>query len=259
MRAPSIAADAWKRHPFITRISRYIDLDDADLEALRRLLEAELSAKKRKDLVVDGYEYRKLCFIEDGFAARYKLLRNGKRQIVNVVMPGDVVGLPGSFLERAGYSVIALTDLNFHVCSIEAYVDLCYHRPQFGLVMAWLAVHEAVICGEHIIDAGRRTPIERLAHFLLELHARLAAVGRAGKASFELAFSQEVLGDALGLSVPHLNRMLGRLRADGLITLEDHQVKFTDPEALQMLGHFQPFRLVRISDLARAPRSAKVS
>src|SRR5215472_16284923 len=95
----SLVPDQRMRHPFMTRLSRYLTLGDGDIDALWDLVEVELTVKKRRDLVVDGYEYRKLCFIEDGFAARYKLLRNGKRQIVNVLLPGDVVGLPGSFLE----------------------------------------------------------------------------------------------------------------------------------------------------------------
>ena len=105
-------------HPFVVRLQRYFELSDDDLTSLWQLLEAELVVNKRRDLVVDGYEYRKLCFVERGFAARYKLLRNGKRQIVNLVLPGDVVGVPGSFLKKARYSVLALTDLKLQVCSV---------------------------------------------------------------------------------------------------------------------------------------------
>ena len=65
-------------------------------------------------------------------------------------------------------------------------------RPQFGLALSWFAVQEATNYAEHIIDIGRRTPVERLSHFLLELHARLKAVGRADKNRFSLPFSQEV-------------------------------------------------------------------
>jgi CRP-like cAMP-binding protein len=254
-RASAVVPDLWSRHPFVLRLKRYIALSDTDLAALWRLIEAEITVSKRRDLVVDGYEYRKLCLIEDGFAARYKLLRNGKRQIVNVLLPGDVIGLPGSFLEKASYSVIAVSDLKLQVCSIDAYVSLCYKRPQFGLVLSWLAVEEAIICAEHIIDTGRRTPIERLAHFLLELHSRLAVAGRVSKVGFELPFSQEVLGDALGLSVPHLNRTLAKLRADGLIAVNGHHVEFLDPNALELLGQFQPITLARVpsaADISRA-------
>lgn len=246
---PRVVPQDWLRHPLVARLSRYADLNSSDLGALWSLIESELTVKKRRDLVVDGYEYCRLCFVEEGFAARYKLLRNGRRQIVNVIVPGDVVGLPGSFLDRSAYSVVAITDMKFQSCSIDDYVQLCYQRPLFGLLLSWLAVEDASIYAEHIVDIGRRTPIERLARFLLEIHSRLASVGRATEKGFDLPFSQEVIGDALGLSVPHLNRMLVQLRTDGLITINDRHVAFTDMKALQVLGHFQPLNLTRIPAL----------
>ena len=238
--------DQWHRHPFVSRLQAYTTLTDQDLGNLWRLIEDERTVKKRTDLVVDGYEYRKLCFIKEGFAARYKLLRSGKRQIVNVLIPGDVVGLPGSFLEKATYSVIAVSDLVLHVCSIDAYVHLCYKHPKFGLILSWLAIQEAITCAEHITNAARRTPTERIAHFLLELHSRLARVDLASKSSFTLPFSQEIMSDALGLSVPHVNRTLAKLRKDGLIKIKDRHVEFVDRGALALLGQVQSLDLTRI-------------
>jgi CRP-like cAMP-binding protein len=232
--------------PIVARFNSYVDLNPADLSALRTLIESEQTVKKRRDLVVDGYEFCKLCFVKDGFAARYKLLRNGKRQIINVVLPGDVIGMPGSFLERASFSVIALTDMTLQVCSLNDFVGLCYRRPKFGLALSWLAVQEATTCAEHIIDIGRRTSLERMAHFLLEVHSRLLMVGRATESGFDLPFSQEVMSDALGLSVPHLNRMLARLRTEGMIAIEERHVTFADIKAMQLLAHFQPLNLARV-------------
>jgi CRP-like cAMP-binding protein len=242
--APS--RSALDRHPFVTRLSQYVALTDADLKCLDAIIDGELLIRKRRDLIVDGYEYRKLCFVKDGYAMRYKLLRNGKRQILNVILPGDIVGLPGSFFERAVYSVTAITDLKMHVCPLDAYVQLCYQRPQFALALCWIAVQEAATYAEHIIDVGRRTPIERLSHFLLELHARLNAVGRADKDRFTLPFSQEVIADVLGLSVPHLNRMMQQLRSEKLIANSERVVEFIDAGALQALAHYQPQALAPI-------------
>ena len=236
---------------FVARLSGYTELTAIDLGSLRALIEAELTVKKRRDLVIDGYEYRKLCFVQDGFAARYKVLRNGKRQIINVVVPGDVIGMPGSFLDRANYSVIAVTDMKLQVCPLDSFVALCYRIPKFGLALSWLAMHEAVTYAEHVIDIGRRTPIERLARFLLELHSRLAMVGRAEPSGFDLPFSQEVVSDVLGLSAPHLNRMFSRLRADRMIATRDRHVEFLDRKSLESLAHFQDVKLSRIP--ARAP------
>jgi CRP-like cAMP-binding protein len=239
------------RHPFVARLQQCVALSAADLKALDAIIDGELTIRRRRDLIADGYEYRKLCFVKDGYAVRYKLLRNGKRQILNVVLPGDIVGLPGSFYERAAYSVTAITDFTMHVCPIESYVQLSYQRPQFALALTWFAVQEATTYAEHVIDVGRRTPVERLAHFLLELHARLKAVGRAEATSFALPFSQEVMADVLGLSVPHLNRMMQQLRAEKLIADHERQVAFVDAEALQTLAHYQPQALTPIPPPAK--------
>jgi CRP-like cAMP-binding protein len=248
--AATLPLRRWNGHPFVTRLERLVGLTEGDLDGLWGLIEGEITVKKRRDLLVDGYEYRKLWFVREGFAARYKLLHNGRRQIVSIVLPGDVIGLPGSFLETARYSVVALTDLKLQPCSIESYVQLCYKRPKFGLTLSWLAVQEAMLCAEHAINTGRRTPIERLAHFLLEMHSRLDLVGRASGDCFEMPLSQETMSDALGLSVPHLNRTLAGLRADGLIAVNGHQVELLDRRGLARIGHFQPLNLTRVPNAA---------
>lgn len=241
--APGYAFD---QHPFVARLAQHVTLDPIDLISLEAIIDGELLIQRRGDLIVDGDEYRKLCFVKNGYAVRYKLLRNGKRQILNVVLPGDIIGIPASFYERAVYSVSAITDLTMNVCALDAYVQLCYRRPQFGLALSWIAVQEATTYAEHIINVGRRTPIERLSHFLLELHARLRAVELAETASFTLPFSQEVMADVLGLSLPHLNRMMQELRSERLIADSERHVEFVDVGAMYALAHYQPHRLAPI-------------
>jgi len=238
-------------HPFVTRLSRLMKLSTSDLKSLERIVDHERLVRRRQDLVVIGDEYRNLCFVKDGYAIRYKLLRSGKRQILNVILPGDVIGFPVSFFNRSIYSIVAISDLAYNMCSLDSYVQLCYQRPQFGLALSWLAAHEAAIYAEHIVDLGRRTPVERLAHFLLEIHARLQAVGRAEKASFILPFSQEVMADVLGLSVPHLNRVMQKLRAERLINTQSRLVELADMTSLQTLSQYQPFGLAPITPPAR--------
>jgi CRP-like cAMP-binding protein len=238
-------------HPFVTRLARLMKLSTADLKSLERIVDSERLVKRRHDLVVIGDEYRNLCFVKDGYAIRYKLLRSGKRQILNVILPGDVIGLPVSFFDRSIYSVVAISDLTYNMCSLDSYVQLCYDQPQFGLALSWLAAHEAAIYAEHIVDLGRRTPVERLAHFLLEIHARLQAVGLAKKTSFNLPFSQEVMADVLGLSVPHLNRVMQKLRAEQLINTQSRRVELADMTSLQTLSQYQPLDLAPIAAQAK--------
>src|SRR4051812_36888586 len=231
---------------FTVRLKHFVDLTSDDIETLRALIESEARVEKKRDLVVDGYPYSKLCFVKDGMAARYKVLRNGKRQIVDVLVPGDIVGLPGSFLDRAPFSVIALTDMKIEVCSHDAFIAPCSRRQKFARALSGRAVQHATLYAERIVDIGRRTPIERLAHFLLEMHARLRMVGRAEPTAFDLPISQEVMSDTLGLSVPHLNRMLTKLRHEQMLVISERRVQFTDIKSLEVLAHFQSATLARI-------------
>src|SRR6185369_15726588 len=97
------------QNPFVTRLSRLVKLSAADLHSLDQIVKGEHLVKKRNDLIVDGDEYRNLCFVKDGYAIRYKLLSNGKRQILNVILPGDVIGFPVSFFDRSMYSVVTVS------------------------------------------------------------------------------------------------------------------------------------------------------
>ena len=81
--------------------------------------------KKGKDIIVEGYEYKGLDVIETGFAIRYTLLHKGGRQIINTLLPGDIVGFPASFFDHAIFSVMAVTKMSLHHIQSEAFVELC--------------------------------------------------------------------------------------------------------------------------------------
>ena len=240
-----VAANPVKDHPFVTKLNRSIPLDDDDLTALARLLERKLVVKKTKDIIVEGYEHKVLHIVERGFAIRYKLLHNGKRQIVNIILPGDIIGFPACFYEYAVFSVTTIGKMDLHYVPLDAFTDLCLKRANIATALLWFAAREAAIYAEHVIDTGRREPLERLAHFLLEMLTRLQAVGCASENSFEMPLSQEGIGDVVGLSAPHVNRMLAELKSEGLIAMNRHEVKILDMAALQILGEFHPAYLVR--------------
>jgi CRP-like cAMP-binding protein len=233
-------------HPIVTRLTRAMKLNATDINRLAAIFERDLSFRKREELVVHGAEFRNLCFVKDGYAIRYRLLRSGKRQILKLILPGDVIGFPVSFFDRSSYAVVAVSDLTYAACPFDSYIRLCYEQPQFGLVLSWLAAQEAATYAEHVVNLGRRTPIERLAHLLLEIHARLLEVGLADEACFDLPFSQEVMADALGLSVPHLNRVIQQLRAEQFITSDSRLIHLTDLAGLRRLAQFEPMALTPI-------------
>lgn len=240
-----VAANPAKDHPFVVKLSYSVRLDSDDLAALSLLLDRKVAVKKGKDIIVEGYEYKGLHIVESGFAVRYKLLHNGGRQIVGIALPGDIIGFPACFFGHATFSVMAIGKMGLHYVPLDQFAALCLKRANIATALVWFAAREAGIYIEHITDTGRRGPLERLAHFLLEIHARLQAVGYAAESSFEMPLSQESIGDAVGLSAPHVNRMLAELRRDGLISMSGHEIKILDRAALQILGEFRPSYLER--------------
>ncbi len=244
-RPTSVAPKGWHDEPFIARLRSFVDLTRSDLDRLFALIECEHPVKKRRELVLDGYVFGKLGFVKEGFAVRYKLQRQASDRQFSAA--GRRNRTPRQFsrpcraFSHRGHRHDAAS-----LRARRAFVNLCCLRPKFALALSWLAAQEAAVYAEHIISIGRRTPTERLAHFLLEIHFRLSAVGRSDDSSFELPFTQEMMSDALGLSVPHLNRTLGQLRTSGLIAIDDRHVFFADMPALAQLAQFQPVNPARI-------------
>lgn len=245
-------------HPFVIKLLAHGAINSDDLKALDRLLNRKVTVKKGQDIIVQGYEYDTLDIVESGFGLRFTLLHQGSRQIVNAALPGDIVGFPASFFERSTFSVMAATTMTLHRISFEAFTNLCRERTNIAIALIWFAAREASIYATHLVRAGRRPPLERVAHFLLELHYRLKAVGCASQDTFEQPFSQESIGDAIGLSAPHVNRMLSELKDRGLISAENHTVKILDRAALQILGEFEPSYLERTSFSQRQARSGLI-
>jgi CRP-like cAMP-binding protein len=193
-----------------------------------------------------------------GMAIRYKVLHDGRRQILGLVLPGDFIGFPGCLFENALYSIASLGEAI--ACSVPFgnMFDLFRRQPKLGAAIFWVAGHEAALFAEHLVGVGRQSAYERMAHLLLEFLVRLRAIGLADERSYVLPLTQELMADALGLSVPHVNRTLRRLREDGLISIEGSRITCRDVGALCRLADFDNFNFAkyRIPGLEPAAPSA---
>lgn len=226
--------------PFVLRLRQYAPISETDIAGLRAIVERKLTIGKKRDVILEGYETRKLHIVERGFAARYKLLHNGKRQVLSVILPGDVIGMPSAFFASSPYSVTALSDVIVQAVPLKSFLDLCLRAPRLAVAALLYSQHELATRYDRIVDVGRRSPLERVARFLLKLHSRLRSADCAEDDSFEMPLSQEIIGDLLGLSAPHVNRMLHQLKGEGLVSMDHHRVTFEDLEGLRLLAQFEP-------------------
>jgi CRP-like cAMP-binding protein len=204
-----------------------------------RLFDVETAVRPVRpghEIISEGRPCSGLFLLTDGIAIRYRILRDGQRQILNFLLPGDFGGVTSCRFDNALYTIKTLTPAAVLPIPLATLID---SYPELAAKLFWSFAAETAILGEHLIAVGRRTATERIAHLLLELHTRLQLVGLADERSYHLPLTQEILADALGLSVPYVNRVLQQLRQDGLVTIKDQFVVIDDMAELAALADFE--------------------
>lgn len=219
--------------PFARKLSGFIQLSEEDLATL-----ADFYRRRRRtfpvgsDILHQGQEDPSAYVLLSGWAASYKVLPDGRRQIVDFRHPGDLIGLRALLFRTADHNVEPITPL--HACELvrsELLGDVT-RMSKLATAILWAALRDEALVVEHLIDLGRRSAGVRLAHFLLELGSRLDLVGMATRAGFDCPLSQYHLADALGLSSVHVNRVLRDLRTANLVTFQRGRVAFRNYDRL---------------------------
>jgi CRP-like cAMP-binding protein len=219
--------------PFLAQLTR----DDLITEGGRGV--RTTSVRKNKDILVAGNHYEYVYVNHDGWLFRYKILHNGSRQIIDFILPGQILGLQACLFQNSLYSVATITETSLSMIPFEMIDDVFERTPRLGKALFWSAACDAAILAEHLIDAARRSAYERISHLLLELFVRLKATGLTNDMSFDMPLTQELIGDALGLTTVHVNRTMRSLREDKLIAIDGKIVTVLDFEGLSLLSDFE--------------------
>ncbi len=204
----------------------------AELQSIRRRV-APLT-----EIVHEGQTDHRAWILLEGWANCYKLVPNGGRQIISFPLPGDIMGMRGMLLRTSDHSFESLTDVVISEVSRRQWTQVFKDFPRLATAIMWATSRDEAMVVEHLVSLGRRSAIERTAHFFLELGQRLALIGQVTNNAFACPLNQYVLADALGLSAIHVNRVLRQLRERGLITLKAQQVIILDLAGLEDLAGF---------------------
>jgi len=224
--------------PLVEKLRPYLTLTAGEAAFLGELHEPRRKLARLRDIIVAGRRHDHLFILCGGVVSRYKVLPDGKRQVLNLGLPGDFIGFPSCLFEAAVNSVASVTEVELSPVPFGKLFELFSRFPRVGTALFCMASCDAAIYGEHLVDLGRRSAYARLAHLVLELLVRLRSVGLAEQLSYALPLTQELMADVLGLSVPHVNRMIRGLREEGLATIGDRRVVVHDLAALSALAGF---------------------
>jgi CRP-like cAMP-binding protein len=227
----------------LRRLNTVSGLDDADIAAIRALPIVVRQWEAGRTIVSDGDRPTDCCLIIEGFCIRAKTTVSGQRQILSIHIAGDIPDLQSLHLHRMDHDLITLVPSTLGFVSHTSMRALTRARPNVAEMLWRDTLIDAAIFREWIVNVGQRPATSRLAHVVLELRERLAVIGRARSDTFEMPLTQEQVGEALGITPVHANRVIRQLRDERIVDFSRGRVTVLDERKLEELGQFDDLYL----------------
>lgn len=213
-------------------------LEPAVLDFIEGFRATTLTVPAGGVLVRETETHTRLFTLYSGWAFRYKTLSDGRRQILNFLLPGDLVGLQQEFGEASSHGIEALTDCSLCVFQNDSLWAVFREYPRLGYDITWLSAHEEGHVDDNLLTAGRRNATERVAMLLMHLYRRLDRIGLAEDGTVAFPLTQQHIADALGLSLVHTNKTLRRLAVLGLHELQGGRLRLRNTRALARIAEY---------------------
>ncbi len=208
-----------------------------DMERLSHVVSDPFVVSAREDLIHHGANPEFVHLVLRGMACRYKILPDGGRAIVALMLPGDICDLNIAILGHMDHSIGTLTDCEIVRIPRSTIEDLLDNYPRIRRALFWATLVDEAILRQWLVNMGRRRADHQMAHLFCELHMRLQAVGQLHDSFMPL--TQEELGDILGISSVHAQRVVSSLRHSGLINVQASRVSVMDFDALSTFAGFE--------------------
>lgn len=240
-RNPAIGAEPFERLgqcAFILKLAGYECMTDRLLSEINSIRTIRRTFDRGMSLAHEGAAGGGAFIVDEGWTFSSKLLPQGARQVLDIQIPGDIAGLQSLAAPFAVHNVTAITRVEAREIRFGALAETFVRCPNVARLFFRLATAETGIAGERLIDIGRRTALERTAHFILELATRLRLVGMGMESGFYCPMTQCLIADALGLTPIHVNRVLRDLRRARLAHHHRGWISLLDAPKLADLAQF---------------------
>lgn len=223
---------------FVEKLNGYVPLTDEDVRVLAAACEMQRDVPARYDLIREGDKPVSVFVMLEGWACRYKLLPEGGRQIVAFMMPGDFCDMHVAELDEMDHSLATLTPCRVAMIPRDKMVQLIDTRPAITRAFWRTQLVDEGVLRAWIVSMGRRSSLHRVAHLLCELYVRIQNIEPTSDGRCELPISQIVLADALGLTPVHVNRVLRKLRLNGVMEKNARKLVIIDIVGLGTIAGF---------------------
>ena len=216
----------------LRRTGAFKSFSASDEAFMERFKVGEMAIEPGRPILMEGTSTPQLFTALRGMGLRYKMLPDGRRQVLNFVFPGDFLGLQSGVLNEMKHSVDSATRMTLCVFDRKEFWNFFRNHPERGFDLTWLAAVEESLLGATLATVGQRDARERVAWALSTLFLRGQQLGMVDDNAMPFPFRQQDLADALGLSLVHTNKTLARLRTMQLATWQDGTLRILDLDSL---------------------------
>jgi CRP-like cAMP-binding protein len=182
----------------VAKLSGFAPLSDSDVDVLEALCSKEKRVNAGVNLVGEGSTPRHGFVITRGLACRYRLMADGRRQILTLLIPGDFYDLHAFLLNVADHSVVTMAPTWLAKIEQDTVSEIVRHHPRIGAALWWSAMQEAALLRERIVALGRRNARARIAYLFCEVLWRHRAIGLSEDQSLQLPLTQADIADNPG-------------------------------------------------------------
>lgn len=225
---------------YLMRLRKRDEISAEEEEAIRSAIVETRDYPADQTFIRAGEELNHSTLLLDGLMCRYKDLRNGERQIIEMHVPGDFADLHSLTLKRLDHNIMTLTPCRVGIAPHDRLRTITECFPHLTRVLWFSTNLDAAIHREWVLSLGRRTALSRTANLFCELHVRLEIVGLADETGYDLRVTQTDLAECLGLTPVHVNRTLRELREQELMTFRGRRVAIEDLAGLRRAAEFDP-------------------
>ncbi len=229
----------------LRRCHYFLPFTEEELAFMLKFKTGELSVDAGSTVLMEGSNSPQVFTVLSGMGTRYKTLEDGRRQVISFLFPGDFIGLQAGIMGEMKHSVETSTPMVLCVFNRSDLWNMFKAHPSRAYDLTWIAAVEEHLLGESLTALGQRSGAKRIAWALLRLHYRLRVVGLEKDGVVPLAFRQQDLADALGLSLVHTNKTLMDLRKAGLARWVDGLLEIKDRTKLATYAGSAPEPLDR--------------
>jgi CRP-like cAMP-binding protein len=225
---------------FLMKLRARDDVSAEEERALRAVIGEVREIGADKTIIRAGEEIDASTLLIDGLLCRYKDLRDGQRQIMELHVPGDFADLHSLTLKRLDHNVMTLTRARVAMAPHDRLREVTREQPHLTRLLWFSTNLDAAIHREWMLSLGRRSALSRVAHFFCEMRVRLGLIGMAEEGGYALDLTQVDLAECLGLTSVHINRTLKELRERGLVEFRGGRVAIGDLAGLEGVAEFDP-------------------